>query len=313
MKSGPPLVLQAPAKINIFLKILAKRSDDYHELVSWMHKLTLYDTLTMQAKSSGIYLRCPGSNIPENSENLAYKAAHIFFESNGINGGVDIVLEKQIPVAAGLGGGSSDAASVLKGLNLLYNTKCTTEQLMDMASQLGADVPFFVFEYPSAWATGIGERLRKNKPMPECWIVLVNPGFSVSTKWVYDNLALTSEANPDTFTRFTEFVKLSSNKNEDVSASEHLQECRDGIMDSIHCYSSQVLSNDLEQVTSNKYPEITVIKEKLLQENASGVLMSGSGPTVFGVFKNRQDALNCRNHLEPDYPDNVFLVKPIRS
>jgi 4-diphosphocytidyl-2-C-methyl-D-erythritol kinase len=146
-----------------------------------MQKISLYDTLKLKKKSSGIFLRCSDKNLPSGQQNLSYKAAEVFFSSMSIKGGVDIDLEKRIPVAAGLGGGSSDAAAVLRGLNILYNTQCPDKDLMEMGVQLGADVPFFVVDSPSVWATGIGEKLRKKDPMPDCSIVLVNPGFSVST------------------------------------------------------------------------------------------------------------------------------------
>lgn len=315
MKSPSQFSLSAPAKINLFLKILGKRSDGYHELVSWMQKLTLYDTITLRRVSSGITLECSGANIPLDDNNLAFKAALLFFQETLLQGGVDIVLKKRIPVAAGLGGGSSDAAAVLKGLNLLYEAGLSVEEMMRIGRQLGADVPFFVSEYSSVWAAGIGEKLEKNKCMPDCWIILVNPGFSVSTKWVYHNFALTSSVNPDILTRLTEAFIVPVEKREMAMASalEMLLGGQEKINGFFSHFSPEILYNDLEKVTSSRYPEISEMKERLLQAGACGALMSGSGPTVFAVFDNKQQAGDCQKSLKSDYPGNVFLVKPIRN
>jgi len=309
------LSLAAPAKINIFLKVLSKRPDGYHELVSWMQKLSLYDSISLHAASGNITLQCPGSSIPEDESNLAFKAAALFFQETSVAGGVDIVLKKEIPVAAGLGGGSSDAASVLKGLNVMFSTRLKEETLIGMASRLGADVPFFVREDSSSWAAGVGEKLIKKEPMTDCWIMLVNPGFSVSTKWVYDNFALTSEANPDILTRFTEAVNASGEKRERLfSIAAGLLQGKQDLFSMHHSrFTPDLLYNDLEKVTVNRYPELAELKSRLLNAKAMGALMSGSGPTVFGVFEEKQNAVLCYENLKSEYPGNVFLVKPIRS
>lgn len=315
MKPLSSLSLAAPAKINIFLKVLSKRPDGYHELVSWMQKLSLYDSITLYATSAGITLQCPESSIPDDESNLAYKAAALFFQETAVAGGVDIVLKKKIPVAAGLGGGSSDAASVLKGLNEMFSTKLGKETLISMASRLGADVPFFVVEDSSSWAAGVGEKLIKKEPVADCWIVLVNPGFSVSTKWVYDNFALTSEVNPDILTRFTEAVNASVEQREMLfSTAAGLLQGKQDLFSVYECrFNPGLLYNDLEKVTVSRYPELAELKSRLLNANAIGALMSGSGPTIFGVFEEKQSAAHCLENLKPEYPGNVFLVKPIRN
>ncbi len=333
MKPLSSLSLSAPAKINIFLKVLSKRPDGYHELVSWMQKLSLYDLITLQSTPSGITLQCPESSIPDDESNLAYKAAELFFQKTSVSGGVDIVLKKKIPVAAGLGGGSSDAASVLKGLNEMFSAGLGEETLMGMASRLGADVPFFVAEDSSSWAAGVGEKLIKKEPMTDCWIVLVNPGFSVSTKWVYDNFALTSEVNPDILTRFTEAVNASVGQREMLfSEAAGLLQGKQGVFSAFDSrfiprghkfhlsrqaaqlsFNPDQLYNDLEKVTVSRYPELAELKSRLLDANAIGTLMSGSGPTVFGVFEEKQSAILCHENLKSEYPGNVFLVKPIRN
>ena len=313
MNPLPSISLSAPAKINLFLKILYKRSDGYHELVSWMQKLSLYDSIILEASSSGISLQCSGADIPEDENNLAYKAAALFFEETGVNGGVDITLQKKIPVAAGLGGGSSDAASVLKGLNTMFSAGITENTLIGIAKQLGADVPFFITDEPSCWATGVGEKLIKKNTMGHCWILLVNPGYPISTKWVYDNFALTSAINPDILTRFTEAINASEDEKESLFSTavelllgkEHVSSYERT------CFDSNLLCNDLEKVTVRQYPEIAELKSRLLGYNATAAMMSGSGPTVFGVFEEKVRAVHCYENLKSQYPENIFLVKPI--
>ncbi|CAG0974841.1 partial 4-diphosphocytidyl-2-C-methyl-D-erythritol kinase, partial [Geobacteraceae bacterium] len=180
---------------------------------------------------------------------------------SGREAGIDIAITKNIPVAAGLGGGSSDAATVLLGVNELLGLGLSTERLMEIGVTLGADVPFFVFG-KNALAEGIGEILTVIESVPPLWLVIVNPNIPVSTVWVYQSLQLTGERNGDTIPRF--FKGL-----DDVCA---------------------VLSNDLEPVTIGKYPVIGEIKERLIAEGAAGALMSGSGPTVFGLFEVEEEA-----------------------
>ncbi len=285
------LHIQAPAKVNLFLSVLSRRADGYHELSTWMQKLDLADRISLQPTSFGVKIQCLGANLPEDENNLACKAARIFFKKTRIKAGVAIFLEKKIPIAAGLGGGSSDAAAVLLGLNTLYEAGLTRVELMEIGLLLGADVPFFVADYSAALATGIGEKLQKKNALTDCWFVLVNPGFSVSTKWAYENLvpvqmsnfALTIEGNPDILSRSTE---------SDFSGS---------------------FFNDLEKVTISRYPEIEVLKKKLIDAGASASLMSGSGPTVFGIFTDFERADAVKENLEKDFPGRVFLTCPLHS
>ena len=285
------LRIAAPAKVNLFLRIVGKRPDGYHELSTWMQKLSLADELILTPVESGITLLCPGSNVPEDETNLAYKAAILFFEKSGLSGGVDIVLHKNIPVAAGLGGGSSDAAAVLTGLNTLYTAGMDEKELMEIGLMLGADVPFFVADCHAALATGIGEKLEIKDSLADCWFVLVNPGFPVSTKWVYENFesgqsanfALTIEGNP--------FI-LGPACGKDLSDK---------------------FFNDLETVTISRYSKIEVLKQKIMQFGAVASLMSGSGPTVFGVFLDKNCAQNCVDEFAREYPGKVFLTKTCKA
>ena len=274
------LKIQAPAKVNLFLAVRSRRPDGYHELETLMQKLELADELELSRTGKGIRLVCPDSSLPEDETNLAHRAAALFLEKTAVAGGVKIRLDKKIPVAAGLGGGSSDAAAVLKAMNVLFAAGLSSQELMEMAYPLGADVPFFVADFPMARATGIGENLTPVAVTPDWHVVLVNPGFSVSTKWVYDNFALTTGSNPYILGRAVIYDEICEN-----------------------------LFNDLESVTLKRYPEIGTIKNSLLGCGADGVLMSGSGSTVFALFRDMTAARKC---VESVAADNytVFLTRP---
>ena len=283
------LTLKAPAKINLFLRIHNRRSDGYHEIESLMQKIALFDILHLSRQGEGVSLACPGREVPEDRENLAYKAADAFFSDTGITPGVQIVLEKKIPVAAGLGGGSSDAAAVLIGLNRLLAADLEPERLMDIGLHLGADVPFFLQDCSGAVATGIGECLQEVQSIRDYWILLVNPGFAVSTKWAYENFPLTSYSNPYIL-------------------------ARGQLVDAQFSINSPLLfekfGNDLEAVTISRYPEIANIKKKLKKAGADAALMSGSGPTVFGLYSEKDEAQRSYVQFAKEYGDNVFLVRP---
>jgi len=253
------LSLRAPAKINLSLQILARRPDGYHDLDTVMQKLDLADLVTIAVTDQpGIILRCPDSELPEDRTNIVWQAADTFLAACRIKKkGVVITLQKNIPVAAGLGGGSSDAAATLTGLNRLLATGLTTSELIELARMLGADVPFFVTDYGAVRATGIGDQMVPLPSLTNCTVVLVNPGFSVSTRWVYEKYALT--------------IKGKDSK---------LYDCPKK-MDHVLPYLG---SNDLEQVTIFSYPELGILKQKLIDLGAVAVMMSGSGPTVFGIF-----------------------------
>jgi len=283
------LSFKAPAKINLYLKVLSRRHDGYHEIESVMQKITLFDRLHLAKQGKSISLSCPGGKVSEGPENLAYRAAETFFSAVGRRTGVRIVLEKNIPVAAGLGGGSSDAAAVLHGLNLLMDAGLPLTDLLRIGLQLGADVPFFVNDYSCAKVTGIGERLEKIEPLQGYWIVVVNPGFALSTKWVYENLPLTSGINPYILAR-------GQNRSSDSLVVSH--------------ELVNLLGNDLEAVSISRYPEIGDIRKELINRGAAAALMSGSGPTVFGLFADIEEAQQGFAHFAGRYGNRVFLVKP---
>ncbi|MEJ2689982.1 MAG: 4-(cytidine 5'-diphospho)-2-C-methyl-D-erythritol kinase [Deltaproteobacteria bacterium] len=269
--------LPAPAKINLYLKILRRREDGYHELDTAMAKLQLADTIDLEKRPTAVTLQCPGSRLPTDERNLAYRAARSFLEQTASSGGIWIRLRKNIPIAAGLGGGSSDAAAVLSGMNELFGRPLSQEQLMGLGKRLGADVSFFIQDFPCCQAEGIGEILHPFNLENGYSVLLVNPGFSVSTRWAYENFALTTPANAYILGREWQ------DKSSDRLFSRH--------------YLSN-LSNDLESVTCVRYPDITSIKARILQYGALTALMSGSGPTVFGIFDDRPAAMQCAASFE---------------
>lgn len=262
----------SPAKINLYLRVLGKRRDGYHDILSLLQRVSLYDELDFSPGGGRIVVRCPGGALPEDEGNIVYRAAAAFFSRTAALPGIEITVRKKIPLAAGLGGGSSNAATTLLTLNELAGSPLNREGLMEIGSRLGADVPFFIFG-KTAWASGIGDHLAEAPPLPPLWFVLINPGFEISTKMVYEklNLGLT----------------------------------KDGINYSIPQFYTvgdliRGLRNDLEQVTVGLHPVLDRLKVLLLENGALGALMSGSGPTVFGVFADEESAFATEEKLKQE-------------
>lgn len=264
------IVRLAPAKVNLYLKIIRKREDGYHDLATLMQRISLYDELIFKPGSGGIVLHCPHTSLPEDGNNIIYRAAAVFLRQVPFADGIDITINKSIPIAAGLGGGSSNAATTLMTLNELAGRPLSTTTLMEMGASLGADVPFFILEQ-TAWAFGIGDRLEAVSEAPHLFFLLINPGFELSTKDVYEglNLRLTKETIHYSIPRFFE---------------------RHDVIMGLH--------NDLEKVSINLHPVLKEIKTLLLTHGASGALMSGSGPTVFGVFDSEEMAIKTEQSLK---------------
>jgi len=251
----------APAKINLFLKVLGKREDGYHELLTLMAPVTLFDEIQLERREQGISLKAPGSGCRD-KQNLAYKAAALFLEKTGCRGGVSIEILKQIPIGAGLGGGSSDAASVLVGMNKLFHAGLSTDDLMVIAGRIGSDCPFFILGEPYLMG-GRGEIPIRKAVLEERFYLIVVPPLEISTALVYSHLKcpLTQGHKPFTIS--------------DISLEKENE-------------PEQLLVNDLESPVFGICPEVMSIKEELLDAGALGVLMSGSGSSVFGVFKNEE-------------------------
>lgn len=272
------LKLKAPAKVNYRLDVLRRRPDGYHDLRMIMQRIDLCDDIEIALSDTpGVRVTCGRDGVPDGPDNIAWRAADALLTISGRAVGLDIAITKNIPVAAGLGGGSSDGATVLMGVNELLNLGFSDERLMEIGVKLGADVPFFIFK-KTALAEGIGDKLTAVEAISPVWLVLVNPHLHVSTGWVYQNLRLTARKDDDIIRRF--YGKI-----EDVCA---------------------ILANDLESVTIGRFPVIREIKERLLRVGACGSLMSGSGSTVFGLFKDEVAARRAAETLAAE--SNWFVV-----
>ncbi len=261
------LRLHARAKINLGLDVLRKREDGYHEVRMIMQTIHLYDKITLSlTEKPGIQIQTNLRYLPVNEDNLVYKAAKLLMDEFAVEQGLNIRLEKHIPVAAGMAGGSSDAAAVLVGVNRMFELGLSKKDLMARGVKIGADVPYCVMR-GTALAEGIGEKLTPLARMPQCYILIAKPKISVSTKFVYGNLRaneLTEHPDID--------AQIAALKAGDLRTL-----CRE-------------MGNVLETVTIPAYPVIGEIKKTMLECGALGSLMSGSGPTVFGIFEDKEKA-----------------------
>ena len=246
-----------------------------------MVPIDLFDILELQVIKEGIRLTYDGFQVPTDESNLVYRAALSFLSQTGREEGISIRLVKNIPVAAGLGGGSSDAAATLLTLNEIWSRPLSLPDLHGLATRLGADVPFFLYGRPSL-ATGIGEVLESLEKWPKFWYVIITPPIHVSTAWVYGRLKL----------------KLTTREYEDIVKS-----LKNGPLTISH-----ILENDLEEVTSTSFPVINTIKKLLLGAGAEGALMTGSGPSVFGVFSSLNRAVSARKSLISQNLGDVFIA-----
>ena len=283
--------LQAFAKINLGLDVLGKREDGYHEVRMIMQTIRMYDQLDMRKSvEPGIHLTTNKKYIPVDENNLVWRAAKLMMDTCGIMEGVSIHLHKVIPVAAGMAGGSSDAAATLVGMNRLFHCGLSKEKLMELGVQIGADVPYCVLR-GTALAEGIGEKLTVLPPMPDCWILIGKPGISVSTKYVYTTLDLnTNTVHPD------------------IDGMKKALE--DGNLYGI----TELMGNVLQDVTIPAYLEVERIKEQMKTLGAVNAMMSGSGPTVFGIFDNEEKAQEaCQKLRESGSCQQVFLTVPFNN
>lgn len=279
--------IKAYAKINISLDIVGKReSDGYHLLRMIMQNIDLYDEISVVKQAEGITLTCNKSYVPTDSRNLAYKAAMLFKERYDINEGVHIDIIKNIPVSAGLAGGSTDGAAVLKIMNKIFDINASDEELMEIGLQLGADIPYCI-KGGTALCEGIGEELTSLKPFKDKIVVLVKPGFGVSTKEVYKAFNL-------------EKVRLHPKTEELIEAMQ-----RDDLY-----YVANNMKNLLENVTLRKHNVLIKIKEDMNRYGAVGSMMSGSGPSVFAFFDDMLKAQKCYEKMKEIYKD-VFLTRTI--
>ena len=284
--------LKALAKINLGLDVTGKRPNGYHDLRMVMQTVTLYDRITIsRTVKKGIRLKTNLGFLPTGSNNLAYRAAQMLIDEFGVGYGVFINLDKHIPVAAGLAGGSSDAAAVLVGVNKLFNLGLSMQELQERGVKLGADVPYCI-QRGTALAEGIGEVLTPLPGMPDCSIILVKPPVHVSTAFVYGNLKLDEvETHPD--------------------IDAQVEALRAGDL----ARTAELCGNVLESVTVPAYPQIQALKDTLMRGGALQAMMSGSGPTVFGIFDDHEKAQAVFRKLKNRTEDHlqVFLTRPYNN
>ena len=286
------ITLKALAKINLGLDVVRRREDGYHEVRMIMQTIHLYDLLEIQKiREPEIQIVSTLSFLPVNENNLVYKAARLLQEEFALTDGISVKLTKRIPVAAGMAGGSTDAAAMLYAMNQLYDLGLSRRELMKRGVQIGADVPYCLMR-GTALAEGIGEKLTPLPPMPNCQILIAKPPISVSTKMVYEKLdSCEIKEHPDI----------------------------DGILDGLKNQDLEQVAasmgNVLEKVTVEAYPVIAQIKECMMEAGALGAMMSGSGPTVFGIFRDRRTAkeaftkVKAQNLAKQIYLANVHNVR----
>ncbi len=279
------ITLRSPAKINLCLSVLGKRPDGYHDVEMLMQMVGLYDEVTVSLCGTDIRVSCDDGKVPAGEGNTAWKAAAEMLKAAGSGAGLSVELRKNIPVAAGLAGGSGNAAAVLAAANKLLGMGFGPARLAEIGARVGMDVPFF-FYGPTAMAKGRGEILTALPPAPHFWVLLVNPGFETSTAWVYRNvnLRLTKKVDCNKIARLT------------------LRNIAEG------------LHNDLEAVTAAAHPVISRIEEALLAQKALGVRMSGSGPTVFGIFETESACRAAASNISSEgwrlFPTETLTESP---
>ncbi|WP_181351139.1 4-(cytidine 5'-diphospho)-2-C-methyl-D-erythritol kinase [Thalassobacillus sp. CUG 92003] len=275
---------KAPAKINLSLDVLYKRGDGYHEVEMVMTTIDLADRLDLSLLAEDrIIIESESRFVPNDERNLAFRAAKLMKDTYHVRQGVRIIIEKNIPVAAGLAGGSSDAAAVLRGLNRLWELGLTEKQLALLGSEIGSDVAFCVYG-GTALATGRGEQIEHLPTPPPCWVILAKPEIGVSTQSIYENLDLSDAPHPNTKAMITS-----------LKENDFGQLC-------------QHVGNTLEYVTIDLYPEVEHIKTQMKQAGGDAVLMSGSGPTVFALVQYDTRARRIYNSLK-GFCDEVYRVR----
>lgn len=269
------IYLKAYGKINLALDVLRRREDGYHEVRMIMQTVDIFDSINIMKTDSGeIEIETNLFYLPVNENNIVYKAAKLLFDEFDIHAGLKIKLKKFIPVSAGMAGGSADAASVMFGINKMFNLKLSIKQLMERGVKIGADVPYCLMR-GTALSEGIGEQLTALPDVAKCPVLIAKPPVSVSTKYVYENLKLDK-----------------IQKHPDIDGM--IQAIRDSDIRGV----ADRMENVLETVTIQEYPTIQALKEMMMEDNAMNALMSGSGPTVFGLFENTEDAYRAKERIK---------------
>ncbi len=279
------LYVKAPAKINLTLDVLYKRPDNFHEVEMVMTTVDLADRISLESREDGVIQIISTDNfVPNDHRNFAYQAARLIKDTYGIRQGVSITIEKEIPIAAGLAGGSSDAAATLKGLNELWNLGLSIDELAELGAKIGSDVSFCVYG-GTALATGRGEKIKELPAPPNCWVVLAKPKIGVSTAEVYGGLKVEGLEHPNT----KQMIQAIETKDYELLCSS--------------------LGNVLETVTFKLHPEVVMLKEQMKRfGGADATLMSGSGPTVFGLVDSEARVSRIYNGLR-GFCEEVYAVR----
>lgn len=276
------------SKINLTLNILAKRQDGYHNIETIMQSINLADRVFIKEEKEGIKIKCNHSQVPIDDQSLAYRSAEKILNRCRVTKGVKIEIDKKIPLASGMAGGSANSASILVGINKLFTLNLSNEDLRGMGEELGMDVPFCI-QNGTALAYHRGEKVTSLSPVnPPLWIIIINPGFEIPTKWAYNNLDLN-------------LIKREKNNTKAM-----LEALKGGGARGI----AKNLFNSFEELIIEKYPEIGKIKDRLIEEGALGALMSGSGSTVFGIAQNEEQALKIYKNLKSEYK-SIWIVHTI--
>ncbi len=276
------------SKVNLTLNILAKRQDGYHNIETIMQSINLADRVFIKEEKEGIKIKCNHPQVPIDDQSLAYRSAEKILNRCRVTKGVKIEIDKKIPLASGMAGGSANSASILVGINKLFTLNLSNEDLRGMGEELGMDVPFCI-QNGTALAYHRGEKVTSLSPVnPPLWIIIINPGFEIPTKWAYNNLDLN-------------LIKREKNNTKAM-----LEALKGGGARGI----AKNLFNSFEELIIEKYPEIGKIKDRLIEEGALGALMSGSGSTVFGIAQNEEQALKIYKNLKSEYK-SIWIVHSI--
>lgn len=304
------LTLRAPAKINLYLDVINRRRDGYHNIETIFQKIDLCDRIKVCIIKKGISLYCRYPGVPSKKANLAYKAAELMKKKFALDAGIGIYLEKVIPPAAGLGGGSSDAACVITAINRLFRLDVTAERLIKIAGEIGADLPFFVSGYNCALGTGIGDKLKEIRHSRLFHILLLMPRLKLYTKSIYSKVVIQprcSMSSPSSLSRAEKRRSLPLTK-PGCSANMLAR-----ILSRNRRYGSitGLLYNRLEDVVLPAYPIVREAKEVLSSYNPEGALLSGSGPCVFAVFSKRKEAIRAKARIKRDGRWQLFLTRTV--
>jgi len=276
------------SKINLTLNILGKRRDGYHNIETIMQSINLADRIFIKEEKEGIKIKCSHPLVPVDTQSLTYRSAEKILNRYRIKKGVKIEIDKKIPLASGMAGGSANSASILVGINKLFALNLSKKVLREIGEELGMDVPFCI-QNGTALAYHKGEKVTPLPPInPPLWTIIINPGFEIPTKWAYNNL------------------DLSLIKREKNNTIAMLKALKKGGLEGI----AKNLFNSFEELIIKRYPEIGKIKVRLIEESAMGALMSGSGPTVFGIAQNKEQALKIYEKLKSEYK-SIWAVQTI--